>query len=97
MAVKAKLPTGIENFREMRTHGYYYVDKTGLIRDLLENFGKVNLFTRPSRFGKTLNISMLKYFLRLEATEDFLTDLKFQGKKSCAIRIWAGFRLFLFP
>ncbi len=63
MAGKAKLPMGIEDFGEMRTGGYYYIDKTGLIRTLLENFGKVNLFTRPRRFGKTLNMSMLKYFL----------------------------------
>ena len=46
----------------MRKEGYYYIDKTGLIKTLLENFGKVNLFTRPRRFGKTLNMSMLKYF-----------------------------------
>ena len=62
MAGKAKLPVGIENFREMRTGGFYYVDKTGLIKTLLENPGKVNLFTRPRRFGKTLNMSMLRYF-----------------------------------
>ena len=53
---------GIENFREMRTGGFYYVDKTGLMKTLLENPGKINLFTRPRRFGKTLNMSMLKYF-----------------------------------
>ena len=63
MAVrKKKLPMGIENFREIRTQGYYYIDKTGLIRDFLENLGKVNLFTRPRRLGKSLNMSMLKYF-----------------------------------
>jgi len=62
MAEKEKLPMGIEDFEEMRTMGYYYVDKTGLIRTLLENPGKVNLFTRPRRFGKTLNMSMLKCF-----------------------------------
>ena len=56
------LPMGIENFKEIRTGNYYYVDKTGLIKTLLEHFGKVNLFTRPRRFGKTLNMSMLKYF-----------------------------------
>ena len=65
MAGKAKLPMGIEDFGEMRTGGYYYIDKTGLIRTLLENFGKVNLFTRPRRFGKTLNMSMLKYFFEI--------------------------------
>ena len=62
MEGKAKLPMGIENFMEMRTGGFYYVDKTGLIKTLLENPGKVNLFTRPRRFGKTLNMSMLRYF-----------------------------------
>ena len=62
MTEKAKLPLGIENFEEMCTKGYYYIDKTGLIKTLLENPGKVNLFTRPRRFGKTLNMSMLKYF-----------------------------------
>lgn len=57
-----KLPIGIENFEEIRTEGFYYVDKTGLIKELLDNWGKVNLFTRPRRFGKSLNMSMLKYF-----------------------------------
>ncbi len=62
MSGKVMLPMGIENFKEIRTGKYYYVDKTGLIKTLLEHFGKVNLFTRPRRFGKTLNMSMLKYF-----------------------------------
>jgi len=57
-----KLPIGIEDFKEIRTEGFYYVDKTGLIRDLLDSWGKVNLFTRPRRFGKSLNMSMLRYF-----------------------------------
>lgn len=57
-----KLPIGVENFEEIRTEDFYYVDKTGLIRDLLDNWGKVTLFTRPRRFGKSLNMSMLKYF-----------------------------------
>ena len=65
MAAKAGLPMGIEDFQEMRTSGYYYIDKTGMIRDLLENMGKVTLFTRPRRFGKTLNMSMLKYFFEV--------------------------------
>ena len=68
--MQTKLPMGIENFREIRTGGFYYVDKTGLIKTLLENPGKVNLFTRPRRFGKTLNISMLKYFF--EAGSDVM-------------------------
>ena len=68
--MQTKLPMGIENFREIRTGGFYYVDKTGLIKILLENPGKVNLFTRPRRFGKTLNMSMLKYFF--EAGSDVM-------------------------
>ncbi len=56
------LPVGIENFEEIRTENYYYVDKTGMIRDLLNKHGKVNLFTRPRRFGKSLNMSMLRTF-----------------------------------
>ena len=62
MAGKVKLPMGIENFERIRKEGFYYVDKTGLIRDFLENPAYVNLFTRPRRFGKTLNMSMLRYF-----------------------------------
>ncbi|MCI9478857.1 MAG: AAA family ATPase [Lachnospiraceae bacterium] len=57
-----KLPIGIEHFEEMRREDFYYVDKTGMIKELLENKAKVNLFTRPRRFGKSLNMSMLKYF-----------------------------------
>ena len=56
-----KLPVGIENFEEIRKSGFYYVDKTKLIEQLLQNWGKVNLFTRPRRFGKTLNMSCLLY------------------------------------
>lgn len=60
-AVK-KLPIGIEDFHKLRSEGFYYVDKTGLITELLHNWGEVNLFTRPRRFGKSLNMNMLKYF-----------------------------------
>ena len=66
MAKKVKLPLGIEDFEEIRTMGYFYIDKTGLIRDLIDNPGKVNLFTRPRRFGKTLNMSMLKFFFETD-------------------------------
>ena len=65
MGKSMKLPVGIENFEEIRTDGYYYIDKTKLIEQLLDNQGKVNLFTRPRRFGKTLNMSMLKYFFEI--------------------------------
>lgn len=56
------LPIGVENFEDMINTGYYYVDKTLFIKELLDLKGKVNLFTRPRRFGKTLNLSMLRYF-----------------------------------
>lgn len=72
MAKKVKLPLGIEDFEEIRTMGYFYIDKTGLIRDLIDNPGKVNLFTRPRRFGKTLNMSMLKFFF--ETDNDMVPD-----------------------
>ncbi len=62
MKALVKLPIGIEFFQEIRTEGFYYVDKTGLIAELLNNWGKVNLFTRPRRFGKSLNLNTLKYF-----------------------------------
>ena len=56
------LPIGVDDFQEIIIQGYYYVDKTLLIKELLDLKGKVNLFTRPRRFGKTLNLSMLRYF-----------------------------------
>src|SRR5699024_388127 len=63
------LPIGVENFEEMITKGYYYVDKTLLIRDLIDLREKLNLFTRPRRFGKTLNLSMLRYFFEKSEEE----------------------------
>lgn len=60
---KKKLPIGIENFEEIQSAGFYYIDKSYLIKELLENWAKVTLFTRPRRFGKSLNMSMLKKFL----------------------------------
>ena len=63
--VVKKLPIGIESFEKIRRDGFYYVDKTGLIKELLENWGEANLFTRPRRFGKSLNMSMLQSFFEL--------------------------------
>ena len=65
MTIKTKLPVGIEDFKRIRSEDFYYIDKTGLIRELLENEAYVNLFTRPRRFGKSLNMSMLKYFFEI--------------------------------
>lgn len=60
--MKKKLPVGIENFEEFISQDFYYIDKTGFIIDLLNNWGKVNLFTRPRRFGKSLkSIDGLNY------------------------------------
>ena len=67
---KKAIPVGIENFKELREEGYYYVDKTFLIYEILINKAKVTLFTRPRRFGKTLNMSMLKYFFNIENKEE---------------------------
>ena len=73
MGTKLKLPIGIEFFKDIRTRGYYYVDKTGFIQDLLDSCGSVNLFTRPRRFGKSLNMDMLKTFFEI-GTEPSLFD-----------------------
>lgn len=62
MAATKKIPVGIENFQDMRKFNFYYIDKTNLIEQLLDNWSKVTLFTRPRRFGKTLNMSMLRSF-----------------------------------
>ena len=72
---RKKLPVGIEDFEEIRKEGFYYIDKTGLIRDLLNNWGKANLFTRPRRFGKTLNMSMLKNFFEIGADKTLFDGL----------------------
>ena len=72
---RKKLPVGIEDFEEIRKEGFYYIDKTGFICDLLNNWGKVNLFTRPRRFGKTLNMSMLKNFFEIGADKTLFDGL----------------------
>lgn len=83
MAEKTKrLPMGIENFREMRIQQFYYIDKTGMIRDLLENIGKVNLFTRPRRFGKTLTMSMLKYFFEVGSDAALFDGLEISKERA---------------
>ncbi len=81
-----KLPVGIENFEEIRTKGFYYVDKTELIRDLLNSWGKVNLFTRPRRFGKTLNMSMLKYFFEIGTDSALFDGLAISREKALCDR-----------
>ena len=63
------LPIGVSDFKEIVENNYYYIDKTKLIEDILHYRAKVNLFTRPRRFGKTLNMSMIKYFFDIENIE----------------------------
>ena len=77
-----KLPVGIENFEEMRKQDFYYVDKTGLIVELLGGWGKVNLFTRPRRFGKTLNMSMLKSFFEIGTDASLFDGLAVSKEKA---------------
>jgi len=85
MTIKTKLPMGIEDFKRIRSEGFYYVDKTGLIRDFLENEAYVNLFTRPRRFGKTLNMSMLKYFFEIGSDSTLFDGLEISKEKElCA-------------
>lgn len=72
---KKKLPVGIDDFGKLRRENFYYIDKTGFIRDLLNNWGEVNLFTRPRRFGKTLNMSMLKCFFEIGTDKTLFNGL----------------------
>lgn len=81
MEQRLKLPVGIEFFDEIRTSGYYYIDKTKLIEQLLQNMGKVSLFTRPRRFGKTLNMSMLKCFFEIGADPALFDGLYISDNK----------------
>ena len=82
MAEFIKLPVGIENFEKIRRDGFYYVDKTGLIEQLLNNWGEVNLFTRPRRFGKTLNMSMLKCFFEIVTDQSLFEGLYISKNKA---------------
>lgn len=81
MANTLKLPAGIEDFKEIRKRGYYYVDKSKLIEQLVEIGGKVALFTRPRRFGKTLNMSMLRSFFETGADASLFDGLYISGNK----------------
>lgn len=80
-----KLPVGIDDFKKIREAGFYYVDKTKLIEQLLQSLGEVTLFTRPRRFGKTLNMSMLKSFFEIGAEKSLFQGLYISEKeKLCA-------------
>ena len=81
---RKKLPIGIENFEKLHTEDFYYVDKTGMIEELLNCWGEVNLFTRPRRFGKSLNMSMLKCFFQYSGDKTVFEGLKItENKELC--------------
>ena len=73
---KKRLPVGLENFEQIINDNYYYVDKTGLISELIRNGGMVNLFTRPRRLGKTLNMSMMEYINTIEGDKSIFDGLE---------------------
>ena len=80
-----KLPVGIDNFEKIRRNGFYYVDKTSLIEQLFSSWGEVDLFTRPRRFGKTLNMSMLKYFFEIGTDRSLFDGLHISSnEKICS-------------
>ncbi len=79
--MRKKLPVGIESFEEFSKENFYYVDKTMFISELLHNWGKVNLFTRPRRFGKSLNMSMLKTFFEIGGNKTLFDGLKIMREK----------------
>ena len=94
--LKKKLPIGIENFTEIQTEKFYYVDKTKLIKELVNNWAKVNLFTRPRRFGKSLNMSMLKIFFEIGTEKIFFRGFRLQKNVLFAKNIWGNTRSYLF-
>ena len=79
--VRKKLPIGIEDFEKMYYDDFYYIDKTGLIKELMENWAEVNLFTRPRRFGKSLNMSMLKKFFEMGTDKSIFEGLEITKEK----------------
>ena len=81
MSEKKKLPIGIDIFEKLDRDEFYYVDKTKMIEDLLKNRGEVNLFTRPRRFGKSLNMNMLKSFFEIGCREELFDGLKISGNR----------------
>ena len=80
--LKKKLPIGIDDFEKLRKNDFYYIDKTGLIKDILDNWGEVNLFTRPRRFGKSLNMSMLQSFFSINSDLSVFSGLNIMKEKA---------------
>lgn len=86
-----KLPVGIENFEDIRRKGFYFTDKTAFIEELIENWAQVSLFTRPRRFGKSLNMSMLKSFFETGCDRTLFEGLYISGKKDICDRYMGRF------
>ena len=91
MVSTLKLPVGIDSFEKIRRNNFYYIDKTKLIEQLVETGGEVTLFTRPRRFGKTLNMSMLKAFF--ETGADLMAYI-LRKIRHFAKNIWVNIRLY---
>ena len=89
--MRKKLPIGIDGFEKLRTNDFYYVDKTLFIKELLQNWGEVNLFTRPRRFGKSLNMSMLKSFFEIGSDPALFEGLKIMQEKDLCERYMGNF------
>ena len=89
--MRKKLPIGIENFEEFSSEDFYYADKTLFIKELLQNWGKVNLFTRPRRFGKSLNMSMFKCFFEIGSDPALFEGLKIMQEKGLRERYMGKF------
>lgn len=88
---KKMLPIGIDNFEKIRSLDFYYVDKTSMIKELLGRWGEVNLFTRPRRFGKSLNMSMMKAFFEIGGDESLFAGLEISGERELCTKYMGQF------
>ncbi len=77
-----RMPIGLDDFAKLRNNNFYYIDKTGMIKELVENWGEVNLFTRPRRFGKSINMSMLQHFFEIGTDPVLFDGLMISKEKS---------------
>ena len=92
---KKKLPLGIENFEKLRSEDFYYIDKTDWIVELLRNWAEVTLFTRPRRFGKTLNMNMLKSFFSIHCKKALFDGMKIMEEKELCEKYMGKFPVIL--
>ena len=97
MVCNLKLPVGIDSFEKIRKNEFYYIDKTKLIEQLVETGGEVTLFTRPRRFGKTLNMSMLKAFLETGADVSLFEGLYIEENKALCDEYMGKYPVIFYP